>query len=212
MVDVRLSGSSALLAPSMIIPFDTLKAAQASAVLLREHGGQMSRLRLLKLMYIASRESLAETLRPITGDRIVALDHGPVPSSIQDLLKREHAEASLWDQFINQVGPQEHRLVGDPGVGELSKYEIEKLRRVSEARRDIDDYDIALETQAFDEWKQNIPPLKGQVWISLDDLLAALHLQDSKKRIEQAIADDEAFDEALARVRVRNREHAASGQ
>lgn len=188
----------------MIVPFDTLKAAQAAAVLLREHGGQMSRLRLVKLLYIASRESMAETLRPITGDRIAAMDHGPVPSSTFDLLNREHAEAPIWDQFIEQSGPQEHRLVRDPGVGELSKYEIGKLRKVSETRREMNDYDIALETQAFEEWKRNQPPAKERRWILLDDLVSALHLQESKSRIEQAIADDAAFDQALATVRKQN--------
>jgi len=199
-------------AANMIVPFETMKAAQAAAILLREHGGQMSRLRLLKLLYIASRECLAETLRPITGDRIAAMDHGPVPATTYDLLKREHADAPIWDEFIEQVGPQEHRLIRDPGVGQLSKYEIEKLRKVSEVRREMNDYDIALETHEFEEWKRNKPPAKGVRWISLDDLLSALNLQDSKQRIEQAIADDAAFDEALAMARRQNREHAAAGQ
>jgi hypothetical protein len=195
----------------MIIPFQTLKAAQAAAVLLREHGGQMSRLRLLVLLDIASRESMVETLRPITGDRLAAVDHGPIPASTYDLLQRQHAEAPIWDQFIEQVGPQEHRLIRDPGVGELSKYEIEKLRKVADARRDKNEYDIALETQEFEEWKRNKPPAHGRLWIPLDDLLSALNLQESKQRIEQAIADDAAFDEALAMARRQSREHVAAG-
>jgi hypothetical protein len=157
----------------------------------------MSRLRLLTLLYIADRECV--------------MDHGPVPATTCDLLKREHVEAPAWERYIDQVGPQD-RLVGDPGVGELSKYEIEKLRGVSEARRGMNDYDIALETQGFEEWKRNKPPAKGRCWIQLDDLLSALDLQDSKQRIEQAIADDAAFDEALAMARRQGREHAVAGQ
>ncbi len=175
-------------------------------MLLREHGGQMSRLRLLQLLYIANRESLKEALRPITGDRIAAMDHGPVPSSTYDLLRREHIGSPLWDQFIEQIGPQEHRLIRDPGVGELSKYEIEKLRSISEARREMNGYDIALETHEYDEWKRNKPSPEGYRSIPLNDLLAALGLQGSKTRIEEAVADDAAFDEALAKVR--SREHA----
>lgn len=195
----------------MIIPFDTMKAVQAAAVVLRENGGQMSRLRLSKLLYIADRESFAETLRPITGDRLAALDHGPVPAYISDLLRREHSDAPLWDEFIEQVGPQEHRLMRDPGVNELSRYEIEKLRQVSNTRRDKNDYDIALETQGFEEWKRNRPPAGGHGWISLDDLVAALHLEGSKERIKEAIAEDAAFDAALASVR-RNRKPTAAGR
>ena len=73
----------------MVIPFDTLKIVQAAAVLLKEEAGQMTRLRLLKLLYIADRESLAETLRPISGDDVVAMDHGPVLSSTYKLIRRE---------------------------------------------------------------------------------------------------------------------------
>jgi uncharacterized phage-associated protein len=188
----------------MSVTFSTVKAIQAAAVLLKEHGGQMSRLRLLKLLYIASRTSLMETLRPITGERIAAMDHGPVPSSTYDLLKRKHTDAPLWDKFIEQVGPQEHKLVCDPGVDELSQYEIDLLHKVSEERRDADDYAIAVETHEFEEWKQNKPPKGGRKWVPFDDLLAALQLEDSRPRIQEAIADDLAFDEALAAVRKQN--------
>jgi uncharacterized phage-associated protein len=185
----------------MVIPFDTMKTIQAAAVLLKEHGGQMSRLRLLKLLYIADRQALAETRRPITGDRVAAMDHGPVPSTTYNLLKGEHSATVTWDQFIKQVGPQEHRLIDDPGVGRLSRYEIEKLRSVSEQRREKNDYDIALETHEFEEWQRNQPPAGSSRWIPLDDILAALHLEESKQRIVEAMEDDAAFDAALASVR-----------
>src|SRR5687768_6342636 len=100
--------------------FDPMKAIQAAALLMKQHGGQMSRLRLLKLLYIADRESLAETLHPITGDHAAALDHGPVPSQTYDLLKHQGKFAELWDQHIIQFGPRNHRLVKDPGEAKLS--------------------------------------------------------------------------------------------
>ena len=59
--------------------FYPTKTAQASAVLLKQEPGQrMGRLRLLKMPYIADREWIKCCRRPITGDRIVAMDHGPV--------------------------------------------------------------------------------------------------------------------------------------
>src|SRR6185437_10320716 len=99
-----------------------LKVVQAAAVLLKEHAARMSRLRLLKLLYIADRESLVETLHSISGDHVVAMDHGPVLSRTYNLLKGEDCESPLWDQFIVQEGPQDHRLCADPGVGKLSRY------------------------------------------------------------------------------------------
>lgn len=63
---------------------DVEKAIQAVGVLLRREGKRASRLRLLKLLYIADRISLQKTGTPILGSKVVALKHGPVhmPSSI----------------------------------------------------------------------------------------------------------------------------------
>jgi uncharacterized phage-associated protein len=176
----------------MIIPFDVHKVIQASAVLLKEHEGRMSRLRLLKLLYIADRESISQTLRPITGDRVVAMDHGPVLSRTYGLIRREHLQSPLWDQFIAQEGPQGHRLAADPGVGKLSRSEIERLVDVSARHRHMNDYDIAMETHQFAEWTKNRPPQGSSQPIPLDDILEALGLFQLKSKIEiEAQADAE---------------------
>ena len=58
----------------MFYPFKIDKAIQAAGVLLNEHQrGQMEYLRLLKLLYIADREAIAETGQPIVGSRVVAM-------------------------------------------------------------------------------------------------------------------------------------------
>jgi uncharacterized phage-associated protein len=54
------------------------RTLQASAYLLHLRKGRMSQLRLLKLLYIADREWLAESGYPITGDHARALKNGPV--------------------------------------------------------------------------------------------------------------------------------------
>lgn len=45
-----------------------------------------------KVFFFADREHLLDWGRPITGDRYVAMEHGPVPSSIYDLLKDTSGE------------------------------------------------------------------------------------------------------------------------
>ena len=71
----------------MTFRFSFEKRLQAAGVLLGLDGDRMERIRLLKLLYIADRELLAETGRTITGDRVVAMDHGPVLSQVYDLIK-----------------------------------------------------------------------------------------------------------------------------
>lgn len=181
----------------MVISFNITKVIQASAMLLKQHGGRMSRLRLLKLLYIADRESLAETLQPITGDHAVAMDHGPVLSQTYSLIKREHYQSALWDQYITQEGPQDHRLLAEPGNGKLSRYEIEKLIQVSERYRLSNDYDIAIETHKYQEWINNQPQPGSSRFIPFDDVLAALNLTQYKPQLEAEAHDEAELDRLL---------------
>ena len=182
----------------MVIPFHTLKVIQACSILLREHEGQISRLRLLKLLYIADRECMGESLRPITGDRPVAMDHGPVLTRTYSLIKSQDIESPLWDRFIQRQGPQDLRLIESPGVEKLSQFDIEKLQSVSVRHRSMNDYDIAMETHQFAEWQRNQPDRpRTSKPIPLDDLLAALDLSDRAAEFEQSSRADAELDELL---------------
>jgi uncharacterized phage-associated protein len=178
----------------MIFHFDIAKTIQASAVLLKaEPRNRMSRLRLLKLLYIANRESLAERARPITGDRAVAMDHGPVLSTTYGLIKGENYLSAEWDKYICREG-REVVLLNDPGVGELSRFEIAKLHAISRQLEELDDWSVAELTHTFEEWIKNQPPKGSMIPIPDSDLLAATGLSDLAEQIAldaeaEAIAD-----------------------
>lgn len=175
-----------------------MKSIQAAAVLLNRHEGRMSRLRLVKLLYIADRESIAETLRPVTGDDIVAMDHGPVPTRIYRLICRRDVESPLWDKFITQQGDRDLGLIADPGKGKLSRYEIAKLGEVADRYRNLKDYKIADITHDFPEWERNQPPEGSKQEIPLSDILNALGLSAYRDRIAAEEQAANAFDDALA--------------
>ena len=138
----------------MTFRFDFDKSVQAAGVLLGLDGDRMGRIRLLKLMYIAERELLAEAGRPLTGDRAVAMKHGPVPSRVYDLIKGESAKAGEWGRFIHSEG---HAVVlrADPGRGDLSRREVEKLTEVTDRFRNMDDWTLSEATHEFEEWSRN---------------------------------------------------------
>lgn len=178
-----------------IMRFDPLKATQAAAVVLRFHACRISRLRLMKILVIADREALAETLEQITADQVIAMDHGPVLSQIYDMLKGESAYSPMWNHYVKQEGnTQNHHLISDPGVGSLSKYEIEKIQDVCDRFRNNNDYDLAHLTHTFPEWQKNRPPEKSSRRIPLSDILEALGIADQgqtiiKRNREQADLD-----------------------
>src|SRR6266481_6666490 len=110
----------------MNFPWRVLKAIQAIGVLLRYDGvRRMNYMRLLKLLYIADREALKETGRPITGGPVAAMERGPVLEEVYDLIRGQHREMPLWSQFFRK---ERYDLIelAEPDVGQLSKYEITK--------------------------------------------------------------------------------------
>ena len=141
---------------SMFFPSDSAKAIQAIGVILGGHHCAMaSKLRISKLLYIADRESIQETGRPILGSRVVAMDHGPLHSAVLDLINGEHVDEPRFSENFEKFGYMVQRQK-DPGVGRLSRYEIEKLNELCERYASVSDWDLAHNvTHAFEEWKTN---------------------------------------------------------
>ena len=165
--------------------FNLLKTLQAVSVILRAHPVHvMSRLRLIKLLYIADRESLRETGAPITGDRVVAMQHGPVLSETYDLIKGEHIRAGEWTEHFENIG-YNVRLISDPGTARLSRYEIEKLNDVTRQFEHQWDWAVAEETHSFEEWRRNDPGDSSKP-IPLEHVLEAV----GRKRDIKAIRRD----------------------
>src|SRR5438105_515531 len=102
--------------------FDLQKTMQAVGVLLDyQRSRRMSYMRLLKLLYIADREALAETGHTITGDQAVAMKRGPVLSRTHDLIRGESSQSGEWEKYIHR-DCFEVELLENPGRGDLSRF------------------------------------------------------------------------------------------
>lgn len=180
----------------------TEKMIQAAAVLLRlPTQRRMSYLRLLKLLYIADRESLRRAMRPIIGTRLVAMKNGPMHSEVFDLVRGQHSDEPLWSNHIQRDGYQVE-LVKDPGVSELSRFEIRMLTETFEQFASRDDWEIVEETHGFPEWDKNYPDRSANTsrTIPLEDLIDAVGQSAEKKEVilEEA-KQDAAIDRLFAR-------------
>lgn len=89
--------------------YDAHKAAQVVAYFALKAGGQMNVLKLTKLVYLAEREFMDRYDEPMIFDRLVSMDHGPVPSITLNLINGmlEHEE---WTRIV------EDRSQHDVGV------------------------------------------------------------------------------------------------
>jgi uncharacterized phage-associated protein len=137
------------------------RSLQAAAYLLNQaYNHEMKYIHLLKMLYIADREYLVERGYPLTGDKVVAMQHGPVLVHVYRLIKGmiQQAESPLvekWHQFI-QTPPRAYkvRLISDPGTGDLSKVSMAKLDSVFERFGNLQPFEVVQLTHEFQEWQK----------------------------------------------------------
>lgn len=156
----------------MMLRFNEAKATQAAARLLTLRGGTMSYVKLIKLLYLSDREALIRLGRPITTDRFISMDNGPVVCRIYDLIRNEPPPNcfQIWRKFISNPENYEVRLLGDPGSGELSRPEQELIDEVfaqhgRQSRWRVVDY-----SRSLPEWTY---PDGGALPIEYRDILKA---------------------------------------
>lgn len=111
--------------------FNEQKAAQIAAWFLGKAGGTMPHLKLMKLMYLAERESMAKHGFPMTGDRFVAMPHGPVLSlTLNHINDQAPSSPGGWDDWISDKANYEVGLLKSPdsdALDELSRADLEVL-------------------------------------------------------------------------------------
>src|SRR5437667_12283059 len=107
----------------MRLRFNERKATQSAARLLELRGGRMSYLKLIKLLYLADRESLLRWGRPISTDRYFSMDRGPVLSRVLDLATdgEDPGTPSIWSSSIAEPINYEVALKDAAGDDELSE-------------------------------------------------------------------------------------------
>ena len=174
--------------------FDPMKSIQALAVLLKDaENDRHNYTALLKMLYIADRESIRKTGSPITGDRPVAMDFGPVLSQIYDLLKDNHMvdeeRLALWSKYMRKE-EFDLELLLDPGDDRLSDFEVEILEKVFAENGKKSFSELVQDTHRFPEWAETF--VQGtSTEIHLKTILEALGMEDryeelSTRRVEDA--------------------------
>lgn len=115
--------------------FQERKAAQAAAFFIFKAGGSLEVLKLMKLMYLAERDSLERFGESITGDAFVSMPHGPVLSitldHINHFVPSQYGGWSSWisDKADNRVGLQDSSMLRDENdLQALSEADLQSLQ------------------------------------------------------------------------------------
>ncbi|MEI4195885.1 Panacea domain-containing protein [Roseovarius sp. E0-M6] len=165
--------------------YDPRKAAQTIAFFAMKEGGAINVLKVIKLVYLADRESLRLRGHPIQDEGRVSMPHGPVNSLTLDYLNGFYRDDGGWSQFLrdranNDVGLASQEVTPD-SLDELSKREIGILENVWAEFGHMDRFDLADWTHDnIAEWED---PNGSSRRIPLDRMMAAVGLD---KPIERA--------------------------
>jgi uncharacterized phage-associated protein len=171
---------------SVRLCFNERKATQAAAHLLRLRGGRMSYMKLVKLLYLADREALLSWGRPISTDRYVSMDRGPVLSRVLDLATdgEDPGTPSIWALSITEPSNYYVELKAEAGDDELSEAEIQLLDKVFAEHGRKSRWDLVKLTHTLPEW---IDPQGSAIAITYRDILKA----GGKSDLEIAAVEDE---------------------
>jgi uncharacterized phage-associated protein len=183
-----------------IFYLDVRKTVQAIGVLLGARAArQLEYIAIIKLLYIADRESWKETGASITGDVPCAMKNGPVLSGVFDLVNlNDRLGLETWIRYIHKED-YDIMLKEAPGDDLLSDYEVKKLTEVSKRHRNHDWRKLIDITHKLPEWMANNPENRGlkMLPIPLDDILEAVGRSEDikiiKKDAEAAVAMHRVF-------------------
>lgn len=162
--------------------FNFKRATQGAAFLLRNlPGSRMNYMRLLKLLYVAERESIQESGRALMGGAAVAMERGPVLEDMYSLIRGQHEKAADWTAFFHT---EHYDLVmhHDPGNDMLTPYLASKLEQIAERYQECDEWAMVDITHQFDEWRKNDPG-KSSRPIPFNDILDAVGRLPDAERI-----------------------------
>jgi len=180
--------------------FNVRRAIQLAAFCIRQsESDRMNSMKLIKLLYIADRESLRIAGYALTGDAAFALPHGPVLTRIYDLTKTsndwaflgESPEEELWCTHFTVDG-YDLCIAKEPGEDRLSEYDKQVISEVMHRYGQLDQFELRDLTHEFAEWRNNDPGSSSRP-IPLRDILEALGRQEAIETVEQAQREDQHF-------------------
>lgn len=185
--------------------FDERKTAQAAAYLLHRAGGALELLKLMKLMYLAERTSLARFGEPITGDALFAMPHGPVLSTTLDFANGfEKSSKDGWDLWMadragRQISLRDPSALKNPehDLLQLSTSDMDVLAEVWDEFGHLSAWQLRQYTHDhLPEWQD---PDGGHIPISYKDLFQALGFEPAQvEAMAGHLRDQEKIVSALA--------------
>ncbi len=149
------------------LEFDYRKATQALNYFAKKAGGKITKLNVLKLVYLADRYHLRKYGRPIFSDAYWAMEWGPVASSVKDITEfsGSEEEISYANNYIAPLAGESHptiQSIKPEDVNVFSDSDVEALEFVQNTFAKLSLTEILKECHKYPEWKKFEEALKSK--------------------------------------------------
>ncbi|NOR62343.1 MAG: DUF4065 domain-containing protein [Rhodobacteraceae bacterium] len=176
------------------MPYDPQKAAQTIAYFAMHEGNAINILKVIKLVYLADRESLRRRGHSIQNEVRVSMPHGPVNSTTLDYLNGAYRNDGGWSNYLqdranNDVGLADSNM-GKESLDSLSNGDLSILDDVWAEFGSLDRFDLADWTHNnIAEWQD---PNGSSTPIPLDRIMTAIGLEKPIERTRELESLDHA--------------------
>ena len=176
---------------------DKVKAAHCASMFLLLGGGRLTKLTLMKLMYLAERASLDARGFPMIYDRLVCMKHGPVLSTTLNLIGYKSPSPEWRDLIRSPAGGYHISLQQDAcnlrprDLGRLSKHDRSIIKRTWSQFGHMSVYELRDYTHTLPEYEH---PGDTSVTLHYRDVLLAL---DKPPEMATDLAEDIEFHRRL---------------
>ena len=189
--------------------FTAAKAGQMAAFFAGKVDASISILKLVKLMYLADRESMRRYGRPISFDAMVSMPHGPVLSQTLNLINglTGGAEGEAWNYWISGRGNRDKHFVGlrrnfeRKDLDRLSNADLEVLTAIRAEFGDMDQWQLTDFTHDHcSEWRDPENSTKQSIPINEIDVFRAVGIEEKEAaELARELEIEKSLDMAFAR-------------
>jgi len=148
--------------------FNYKKAVQSLNYLALKSGGELNKMKAIKLIWLADRLHLRNYARTITGDVYFALPNGPVCSTTRDLLEQyeetlSEIERQYADQFIQPKGRYYYSSINGPDLRVFSKSDTAILDVIWCNYGALGEFELVDLSHQFPEWEKYRSALERRI-------------------------------------------------
>ena len=161
--------------------FDITKATETACQFLKREGGSINIMKLVKLVYLLDRLSVAKRGVPVVGGAYFSLPNGPITSEFLDLINSGGlwgVKECHWDEFLSARQNHEVALIKEASRDHLADSEMDLIEAIYQEHGKKNQWELVHWCHEHcDEWT---PLEQGRERIAVDRIARAVGKTDEQ--------------------------------